>query len=614
MKKVVSNLGPILDLCKRRGFLLPSYGLYNGLRGALDYGPLGVELKRAIYHEWWRAIVDSRDDVHGVDTPIITPREVLRASGHEAGFSDPLVDCRLTRERFRADKAPPLRVEEIETIDSVSKEKRLEWRIPIYAPDKLKARTWLQLIEEKLAPNARVTRDNRSIYLYLNEKPTAQAIEIVKAGKSGIKDTPHSEDEHSSVVSHQQQDLYMLQLQSKTDSTTSIAFSFAGYAEPSSNSPFLTEPRAFNLMFQTHIGVGEVEQDGHGTANDSDTTGSLVYLRPETAQGIFSNFPLLHRAAGQPMLPFGIAQYGKSFRNEIRTEKSAFRTCEFEQLELEYFVAPTTEMADSWLNRWKEWRLAWWRAYAVNEGQMPSSVAKVDSEHKEHTTATSNVFRLRSHTTDELAHYAKSCYDIEYQFPWGWGEVEGVANRGDHDLRQHSEAIRSLAGLEVPYGINQDGKPFKGVPWVIESSAGLNRACLVYLLDAYAVESSPDQSAAATRTYLRLHPRIAPVQAAVTPLQRNDALLGVARQVSGQLRRLGIRTVLDTTSASIGRRYARQDEAGTPWCVTVDFETDGQITLRERDSMQQIRVPIDQIGQLIRFRLDNSGFVPPTDI
>ncbi|RKP24566.1 hypothetical protein SYNPS1DRAFT_8204, partial [Syncephalis pseudoplumigaleata] len=536
----------ILDLCKRRGFLLPSFGLHNGLRGALDYGPLGVELKRALCQEWWRAVVDSRDDVHGVDTPIMTPREVLRASGHEGSFSDPLVDCRLSRERFRADKAPALRVE---CIDHGPSKQHVEWRIPIYAPDKLKARDWLRQIEEKLAPGARVVCERRSLYLYLAAKPTVPGIEV-------------------------SMDMPVLSLQSTTDPRASIPLRYFGYAEPTTNSPFLTEPRAFNLMFRTHIGVGEPGDDGAATdssSSSSEAMGALVYLRPETAQGIFSNFPLLHRAAGQPALPFGLAQYGKAFRNEIRTEKSTFRTCEFEQLELEYFIPPTMEAAEQWLTRWRQWRLAWWRAYAKEA---------------------SNVFRVREHASDELAHYAKACYDIEYRFPWGWGEIEGVANRGDHDLRQHSEAIRSVAGLELAYAHGaQGGKPSKAMPWVIEASAGLNRACLVYLLDAYTAEGE--------RVYLRLHPRIAPVQVAVMPLARDAALQAVARNIAAQLRWIGVRTVLDTTSASIGRRYARQDEAGTPWCITVDFEDDGRVTLRERDSMQQTRVAIDEVASLL---------------
>ncbi|KAI8048027.1 hypothetical protein BDF22DRAFT_705195 [Syncephalis plumigaleata] len=619
MKKTVSNLGSLLDLCKRRGFLLPSYNLYNGLRGALDYGPLGVELKRAIHNEWWRAIVDSRDDVHGVDTPIITPREVLKASGHEGGFSDPLVDCRLSRERFRADKAPALRVERVESA-APGKDEVIQWRVPINAPDKLKARNWLQLIEEKLAPGANVVRDGRNIYLYLNEPPIVPGIEVVSVS-SRAASTPVDSTSSSSSDNHQQPPYqHQLLLQSKANPAVPIPLAFYGYAEPNSNSPFLTEPRAFNLMFRTHIGVGEVDAEHSGGATiTNEALGSLVYLRPETAQGIFSNFPLLHRAAGQPALPFGIAQYGKSFRNEIRTEKSAFRTCEFEQLELEYFIPPSAEVADQWLERWRQWRLAWWRAYAVNGGQTTTATAAttattIDPNDNNNNLLDDNIFRLRAHESNELAHYAKACYDIEYRFPWGWGEIEGVANRGDHDLRQHAEAIRSLAGLELPYAIDEKGKPRKGIPWVIEASAGLNRACLVYLLDAYTVETVTTEASPTERTYLRLHPRIAPVQVAVTPLLRNATLLDTARKISTQLRWLGLRTVLDTTSASIGRRYARQDEAGTPWCVTVDFEADGQVTLRERDSMQQTRVSIDQVAHLLRSRLDNTGFKPPLDI
>ncbi|RKP07511.1 hypothetical protein THASP1DRAFT_16938 [Thamnocephalis sphaerospora] len=560
-----SRLPQLLELCKRRSILLPSYALYNGLRGALDYGPLGVELKRALLNEWWRAVVDARDDVHGVDTPILTPCDVLRASGHEAGFCDPLVDCRLTRERFRADKAGPL-------LPS------LRWRVPISAPDKGKAREWEKVIRERIVPGAKVTRDGRVVYVHLASRPKA----------------PPADDTSIAKMAE------------------SLCIPCPGYAEPSSNSPFLTEPRAFNLMFRTHMGAGEIDPTATADTSASAAAGPVgtpVYLRPETAQGIFANFPLLYRAAGKPMLPFGVAQYGKSFRNEIRTEKSVFRTCEFEQLELEYFVAPDTAAAEQWLDRWKHWRLAWWRAYAVNGGQQAGEGEDA------------NVFRLRPHAADELAHYAKACFDVEYRFPWGWGEVEGVANRGEHDLRQHANAVRSLAGIEVPCSVDGNGKMRKGVPWVIESSAGLNRACLVYLLDAYTVDASAEAKEAgdgngeAARTYLRLHPRIAPVQAAVMPLQRDQKLIDTARKLSRQLRLAGIRTTLDVTGASIGRRYARQDETGTPWCLTIDFdtETDSCVTLRERDSMLQTRVSLETAASVLRTRLDETGFVPPLD-
>jgi glycyl-tRNA synthetase len=601
-----TRLSQLLDLCKRRGILVPSYALYNGLRGALDYGPLGVELKRAILNEWWRAVVDARDDVHGVDTPILTPQQVLQASGHESGFSDPLVDCRLTRERFRADKAEPLRVEEVVVAQDTTNTDTptRQWRIPIHAPDKGRAREWEQLISERLAPGAKVTRNGRVVYVYLASRPEAPGVQLISADGQPIA------MERSEAVG-EQRDTHWLEVLPADMSAAPLRLPCPGYAEPTSNSPFLTEPRDFNLMFSTHIGAGEVPSVNRESASSehhdtSRTVGTLVYLRPETAQGIFANFPLLHRAAGLPALPFGLAQYGKAFRNEIRTEKSVFRTCEFEQLELEYFVAPDETEAMKWLDRWKRWRLAWWRAYAVQGGQRTT----------EEGSNTENVFRLRAHASDELAHYARACFDVEYRFPWGWGEVEGIAHRGDYDLRQHAETIHSLSGIELPYGVNEQGRAKKGVPWVIESSAGLNRACLVYLLDAYTTARITDPAATEThRTYLQLHPRLAPIQVAVMPLLRRPELINTARDLLRRLRLVGLRTMLDSTGASIGRRYARQDEVGTPWCLTVDFDTttDGCVTVRERDTMIQTRVPLDAVAGTLRARLDAMGFIPPIE-
>ena len=326
----------------------------------------------------------------------------------------------------------------------------------------------------------------------------------------------------------------------------------------------LSDPRQFNLMFKTFMGPVE-------------DTASEIYLRPETAQGIYVNFRNVLNSTRRK-LPFGIAQIGKAFRNEITPGNSTFRTREFEIMELEFFVQPGTD--EEWHNYWVEQRLQWFVSHGINKENL----------------------RLRPHRQDELAHYAKAVYDIEYRFPWGWAELEGIANRTDFDLRQHADH----SGQDLTYFDDQTQERF--FPYVIEPSCGADRAALAFLLDAYQEETIPPSKPtgkAETRTLLRLHRHLAPVTVSVLPLSRNQKLVPTARRVHALLRR-SFNTLYDDAQ-SIGRRYRRQDEIGTPYCVTVDFDTldDNQVTLRDRNTMLQLRIPISRMAQVIADKLEH---------
>ena len=421
----------IVSLCKRRGFVFQSSEIYGGLNSCWDYGPLGVELKRNVKEAWWRSVTHERDNVYGLDASILMHPEVWRASGHIEGFSDPLVDCKKCKRRFRQD---------------------------------------------------------------------------------------HLED-------------------------TSKCPECGGE---------LTESRQFNLMFKTFMGPIE-------------DTASVVYMRPETAQGIFVNFLNVVNTA-RAKLPFGIAQIGKAFRNEITPGNFTFRTREFEQMEIEFFVKPGTD--DDWLQYWKQERFNWYLRYGMTKERL----------------------RLRQHDKDELAHYAKDCYDVEYQFPFGWSELEGIANRKDFDLTQH----QTFSKKNLTY-FDEEAKS-RYIPYVIEPSAGADRSTLAFLVDSYVEE--------AERVVLRLHPKLAPVKAAIFPLMRKDGHPEKAREIEKMLRP-HFKIAYDETAA-IGRRYRRQDEIGTPYCITVDQETleNDTVTLRERDSMAQTRVPMAGLLPLLTERLN----------
>jgi len=442
-----ATLDEVVALCKRRGLIFPASEIYGGIANTYDYGHYGVLLKRNVSDAWWRAMIQERDDVVALDSAIMQHPRTWEASGHLAGFSDPLVQCLgKCKRRFRLD-------------------------------------TLQEEAEER------------------GEDP-----EAVKCPVCGGD---------------------------------------------------LTEPRAFNLMFQTTI--GPVQEDG-----------STVYLRPETAQGIFLDFKTtLSFARRKP--PFGIAQVGKSFRNEITPANFIFRTLEFEQMEMEFFVPP--DDAEQWYAYWCRERLEWYVRLGIARENL----------------------RLRPHTQDELSHYSSATSDVEYLYAGTWRELEGVANRGDFDLTQHATFSREKLEYKDP----QTGKGY--VPHVIEPAAGLGRTVLALLCDAY----DTDDLGGETRTVLRLHPSVAPVKVAVLPLLRKDGHPEQARAIYEELRRL--MSAEYDEGGHIGKRYRRQDEIGTPYAVTIDHQTleDGTVTLRDRDTLTQERVPVEGLGADLLARVTN---------
>ena len=428
------NIDELIALCKRRGFIFQSSEVYGGTQGLYDYGPLGVELKNNIKNSWWKSVVYERDDVEGLDASILTKQAVLKYSGHEETFTDPLVDCKSCGERFRADQVP---------------------------------------------------------------------------------DYCKKED--------------------------------------------LTEPRQFNLMFKTNV----------GPIDDGKT---FAYLRPETAQQIFTNFKNVVDSTSRNV-PFGIAQTGKAFRNEITLKSFIFRVREFEQMELEFFVIPGTD--EEWHKKWVDLRLDWWEKQGVSKKNL----------------------ELYDVPKDELAHYSKATVDIMYKFPHGVEELEGIANRTDFDLGSHSKDQKELNLKSKVIENNESNarlalKNEKNewmVPFVIEPSAGVDRAVLAILNEAYSVEKVDDKE----RVVLKLKPHLSPIKAAVIPLKKNDEkIVAKAKEIKNKLQKLGLGRVLFENSGNIGKNYRRHDEVGTPVCITIDFETleENTITVRDRDTMKQKRI------------------------
>ena len=429
------TMDKIVSLCRRRGFIFQSSEIYGGLNGAYDYGPLGVQLKNNIRDAWWKEMTQLHDNIVGLDASILMHSRVWEASGHVSNFTDPMVDCKQCKSRFRADQ------------------------IDLNAPCPV-------------------------------------------CGNKGT----------------------------------------------------FTAPRNFNLMFATHIGA------------DADAA-STIYLRPETAQGIYVDFKNVV-SSSRVKIPFGIAQVGKSFRNEITTKNFIFRSCEFEQMEMQWFCKPGTD--EQWFPYWREQRMNFY----INKLGI----------HPEH-------LRWHQHGPDELAFYAKDAYDIQFLFPMGWQELEGVHSRTDYDLTQHQK----FSGKEQTY-LDPDTNE-KYIPYVVETSAGLTRNVLMALSDAYDEEEVAEGD---VRTVLHFHPTIAPVTVAVLPLVKKDGLAEYASKLEHELRDDFV-TFYDQ-SAAIGRRYRRQDEIGTPYCVTVDYDTlaDNTVTLRFRDSMEQVRVPVSELVATIK--------------
>jgi glycyl-tRNA synthetase len=459
-----STVDTVVSLCKRRGFVFPSGEIYGGTRSAWDYGPLGVELKDNIKRQWWKSMVQQRDDVVGLDSSIILPTKTWEASGHVATFSDPLTECQSCHHRFRAD--------------------------------------------------------------HLQE---AAAERKSKDGDVNPDDIPLS----------------------------TIACPNCGTRGS------WTEPKLFSGLLKTFLGV---------TQDDS----GLHYLRPETAQGIFLNFANVMMSARKKP-PFGIAQIGKSFRNEITPGNFIFRTREFEQMEMEFFVVPGSD--EEWHQYWIDARTQWYVDLGISKDNL----------------------RLFEHAKEKLSHYSKRTVDIEYRyrFPGSeWGELEGIANRTDFDLKTHAKA----SGADLSYFDQTTGERF--TPYVIEPAAGLSRSLMTFLVDAYTEDQAPNTKGGVDkRVVLRLDKRLAPIKVAVLPLSRNADLTPKAKDLAAQLRQEW--TIDFDDAGAIGRRYRRQDEIGTPFCITVDFDTldDQAVTVRERDSMVQERVALDQVGNYLATRL-----------
>ena len=483
-KKSSDNMATIVSLCKRRGFIFQSSEIYGGLNGCWDYGPLGVELLNNVKQAWWRTMT-LRPDVEGVDAAILMHPRVWEASGHVENFSDPMVDCKQCRARFRLDNL----LEEL----SLKKKKSI---LRALEPETYAGQQQDQRILDDFAAR---TVDEDAMAAIVREHVVCPS-----CGASGT----------------------------------------------------FTDARQFNLMFKTHVGPME-------------DTSSAVYLRPETAQGIFVNFLNVLNSSRQ-RLPFGIAQIGKAFRNEITPGNFVFRTREFEQAEMQFFVKPGTDA--EWFERWKAERMAWHESLGIREENL----------------------RFHEHTGEELAHYAKKAFDIEYRFPFGWKEFEGIHNRTDFDLKRHQE----YSGKRLEYIDAASSERY--IPYVIETSMGVDRTALVVLADAYREEQVEGEE----RVVLALHPRLSPLKAAVFPLVKKDGLPEIAARIHEGLRKAALPSFYDE-AGSIGRRYRRQDEAGTPWCVTVDGQTneDGTVTIRDRDTLQQARVGADQVVTWVRERL-----------
>jgi glycyl-tRNA synthetase len=435
----LKDMAELVSLCKRRGFVFPSSEVYGGINACWDYGPLGIELKRNVKEAWWREMTD-REDIEGIDAAILMHPKVWEASGHVSGFSDPMIDCKTCKARFRADK-----------------------------------------------------------------------MDMAACGQKPSK----KPGEHETCQ--------------------------------------LTEPRQFNLMFKTHMGPLE----------DSS---AIVYLRPETAQGIYVNFLNVQQSARQK-LPFGIAQIGKAFRNEITPGNFIFRTREFEQMEMQFFVKPGTD--EEWFEKWKASRIEWHKRLGIRQEKL----------------------RFHAHGEGELAHYAKAAFDIEYLFPFGWQELEGIHNRSDFDLGRHQE----FSGKKLEY-FDEIAKD-RFLPYIVETSVGCDRFLLVALADAYRFDGD--------RTWLQFHPKLAPYKVAVYPLMKKPELTEYSDKILAACKKKFRSTTDD--AGSIGKRYRRQDEIGTPFGVTIDYDTlsNHTVTVRHRDSMTQERISADQLVNYLEDQIEN---------
>ncbi|MEI7811566.1 MAG: glycine--tRNA ligase [Ignavibacteria bacterium] len=489
----------IVSLAKRRGFVFQSSEIYGGLNGCWDYGPLGVELLKNVKEEWWK-FMTYRENIEGLDASILMHPRVWEASGHVENFTDPMIDCKQCKARFRLDTLA-------ENIPAKRKEKALKE------------------LSESLASDADLSAKLSEAY-------------------TGAKDESVIVSAFDTIIENKELSGLLL---SKLN------------CPQCGNAGTFTAARQFNLMFKTFIGPVE-------------DTGAVVYLRPETAQGIFVNF-LNVQSSSRQKLPFGIAQIGKAFRNEINTKNFLFRTREFEQMEMQFFVKPAEDT--QWYDYWKKERLEWFKSLGMSPEKL----------------------RYHDHPKDKLAHYAKEATDVEYLFPFGWGEIEGIHNRTDFDLSRHQE----FSGKSLKYFDEESKEKF--TPFIIETSAGASRSFMAFLVDAFYEEEVNGE----TRSVLRFHPKLAPVKVAVLPLVNKDGMPEVARRIDDNLRPF-LKVFYDDKGA-VGRRYRRQDEIGTPYCITVDTQTleDNTVTVRERDSMAQERVMTDDLLVYLLRKINTFG-------
>jgi len=554
----------IVSLAKRRGFIFPSSEIYGGINGFWDYGPLGVELKRNIKEAWWRDLVRSPPEgpdgkpiqMVGLDAAIIMNPKVWEASGHVGGFTDPRVDCTKCKARFRADQVYLVGYKD-------SPNPRALGQSVAEENERLHAEMERHLASATSEAQKSKVRQEYDQLMTANDqrlRPVVQKTVVASSAEEAVRTAP------------------LTKRQVKTLGTLNVLYCFPltgmrrpvgglwPRAFPRPDCPAcgapeaLTEARQFNLMLPTSIGAME----------DSS---AQAYLRPETAQGIFANYKNVLDTT-RLKVPFGIAQIGKAFRNEINPRNYTFRSREFEMMEIEFFCRPSE--ADKWYEYWRDARFQWYVGLGLREERL----------------------RLRDHEPDELAHYAKACADIEYAFPFGTSELEGIANRTDFDLTRHQEA----SGRDMTYFDDETKERF--IPYVIEPSGGVDRAALAFLAEAYDEDEAPDEKGKMQkRTVLRFHPRLAPIKVAVFPLVKKDGMPEKARAIYEAVKP-HLPAFYDEKGA-VGRRYRRQDEAGTPFCVTVDGQTneDGTVTIRDRDTMKQERIAAEAVLSYVRDHL-----------
>ena len=532
----------VISHAKEYGFVFPSSEIYDGLSAVYDYGQNGAELKNNIKAYWWKAMVQMNDNIVGIDSAIFMHPKIWKASGHVDGFSDPMIDNKDSKKRYRADQLIEDR------IDSYWTKIFLETGLYIQGKYNISNDDLIQLIEIADIKNAYKEGHNHKIdiskysnvaqdfYRYIEDNPiiTKHVIDLFKSYTEAI-------------LSENLSQLRQIIIDEKITC-------------PVSGTANWTEVRQFNLMFSTQMGA---------VADDADT----IYLRPETAQGIFVNY-LNVQKSGRMKIPFGIAQIGKAFRNEVIARQFIIRMREFEQMEMQFFVRPGTQK--EWFDQWKAARLKWHLALGTDAAK----------------------YRYHEHT--KLAHYADAAYDIEFEFPFGFKEVEGIHSRTNFDLSQHQEFSGKKMQYFDPEVDPETGKPYGNyIPYVIETSIGLDRMFLLTMINAYEEEDLSTEEKQDSRTVLRLHPCLAPVKAAIFPLTKKDGLPEKAREIMDKLK-LDFNIQYEEKDA-IGKRYRRQDAIGTPFCITVDHQTleDNTVTIRHRDSMAQERVAADQLDKII---------------